>query len=65
MAFPGAGTDRADAAYVLVGAPLDVSTTFEPGTRFGPDRVRRYARSFEDYDPRTGQHFSDLDVHSA
>ena len=63
MAFPGAGTDRTDADYVLVGAPIDVSTTFEPGTRFGPDRVRRYARAFEDYDPRTDQHFSDLDVH--
>ena len=63
MAFPGASTDRPDAAYVLVGAPLDASTTFEPGTRFGPDRIRRYAHAFEDYDPRTGRHFSDLDVH--
>jgi agmatinase len=61
--FPGATADREEAAYVVVGAPLDVSTTFQPGTRFGPDRIRRFAESFEDYDHRTGQQFSDLGVH--
>jgi len=61
--FPGATADRADAAYVVVGAPLDVSTTFQPGTRFGPDRVRRFAESFEDYDHHTDRHFSELGVH--
>ena len=58
--FPGADADPDDAAYAVVGAPLDVSTTFRPGTRFGPDRVRRFARPFDDYDQRTDQHFSDL-----
>ncbi len=61
--FPGAGADRDEADYAVVGAPLDVSTTFQPGTRFGPDRVRRFARSFEDYDPRTRRAFSELSVH--
>jgi agmatinase len=61
--FPGATADRADAAYVVVGAPLDISTTFQPGTRFGPDRVRRFAESFEDYDHHTDRHFSELSVH--
>lgn len=61
--FPGAVADREEAAYAIVGAPLDVSTTFQPGTRFGPDRVRQFARSFEDYDHRTERHFSDLGVH--
>jgi agmatinase len=63
--FPGASADREAAAYVVVGAPLDVSTTFQPGTRFGPDRIRRFAGSFEDYDHRTDRHFSDLGVHDA
>jgi agmatinase len=58
--FPGANADPDDADYAVVGAPLDVSTTFRPGTRFGPDRVRRFARPFDDYDQRTDQHFSDL-----
>jgi len=61
--FAGATADREDADYVVVGAPLDVSTSFQPGTRFGPDRVRQFARTFEDYDHRTDQSFSALGVH--
>lgn len=60
--FPGAIADREAAEYLLVGAPLDRTTTFQPGTRTGPDRLRRFARSFEDYDQATGQRFSNLDV---
>lgn len=65
MAFPGAVAARERADYVLVGAPLDVSTTFQPGTRFGPERIRRFARTFDDYDRRTDLFFSDLGVHDA
>jgi agmatinase len=57
---PGATQAPADAEYAVVGAPLDVSTTFRPGTRFGPERVRRFARSFDSYDRRTDCSFSDL-----
>ncbi len=71
--FPGATDERgagdaardddsADANFVVVGAPLDVSTTFQPGTRFGPRRIRTFAEPFDDYDSRTHQHFSDLGV---
>jgi agmatinase len=63
--FPGATADRSDADYVLVGAPLDRSTSFQPGARFGPGRVRRLARGFEDYDTRTDARFTDLAVHDA
>ncbi|MFC7133434.1 MULTISPECIES: agmatinase [Salinibaculum] len=61
--FPGAAADRAEADYAVVGAPLDASTTFQPGTRFGPRRVRHLSESFEDYDHHTGRHFSSLAVH--
>jgi agmatinase len=61
--FPGASADRDEASYVLVGAPLDASTTFQPGTRFGPDRLRHVAASFEDYDHRTGVRFSECSVY--
>jgi agmatinase len=63
--FPGATADRDGARYVVVGAPLDVSTTFQPGARFGPDRMRTFAESFDDYDRRTDQFFTDLAVHDA
>jgi agmatinase len=58
--FPGARADPADAAYAVVGAPLDVSTSFRPGARFGPDRVRRFARPFDEYDQRTDRSLPDL-----
>jgi len=61
--FPGARADREAAAYAVVGAPLDASTTFQPGTRFGPRRVRHFAQGFDDYDHHTGQLFTDLAVH--
>lgn len=61
--FPGATADRGDADYVVVGAPLDVSASFQPGARFGPDRIRLFAETYDDYDRRTDQFFSDLSVH--
>lgn len=62
MAFPGVSADRETADYAVVGAPLDVSTTFRPGTRFGPARVRELAATFEDYDHHTDSHFTDCAV---
>jgi agmatinase len=58
--FPGATADPAEAGYAVVGAPLDVSTTFRPGTRFGPARVRQFASPFDEYDRRTDRQFSEL-----
>ena len=63
--FPGAVAERDEAAYVLTGAPLDATTTFQPGARFGPDRVRKFAATYDDYDRRTDSFFSDLRVHDA
>jgi len=61
--FPGAAADRGEAAYAVVGAPLDASTTFQPGTRFGPRQMRHVAESFSDYDQHTDSRFTDLAVH--
>ena len=65
MGFPGANEARETADYVLLGAPLDVSTSFQPGTRFGPHEVRHHAYTFDDYDRRTDQRFTELGVHDA
>jgi agmatinase len=61
--FPGASASRENAAYALFGAPLDVSTSYQPGTRFGPAEMRQVAQSFEDFDHHTGQRFTDLAVY--
>lgn len=58
--FPGANAALSDAVYALVGAPLDVSATFQPGARFGPGRIRQFAQPFDGYDRRTGSNVSDL-----
>ena len=63
MMFPGAAADRGEAAYAIVGTPLDASTTFRPGTRFGPREIRHVAASFSDYDQHTGLRFTNLAVH--
>jgi agmatinase len=58
-----AGTVAPEAAhYAVVGAPLDASTSFRPGARFGPRRIREFANSFEAYDQHTGLRFPDLGV---
>ena len=58
----GRESDRVGANFVVVGAPLDATTTFQPGARFGPRRIRSFAEPFDDYDHRTDQHFSNLGV---
>ncbi|MFC7240596.1 arginase family protein [Saliphagus sp. GCM10025317] len=63
--YPGATADRTEANFVVVGAPLDASTTFAPGTRFGPRRIRHFSETFDDYDYRTGRRFTDCGVHDA
>ena len=60
--FPGARSDLETPAYAIIGAPLDKTTTFQPGTRFGPDRIRRFSQHFDDYDHLTDQRFTELDV---
>ena len=61
--FPGAvDIPLSEAAYGIVGAPLERSTTFLPGTRFGPERIRGFARGFEDYDRQSAQHVTELAV---
>ncbi len=63
--FPGATAERDAANFVVVGAPLDASTTFQPGARFGPRRIRHFSETFDDYDHRTDCRFTDCGVHDA
>lgn len=49
--FLGAGLALEPAAAVLLGAPLDVTGSFRPGTRFAPERVRAVSEALETYSP--------------
>ncbi|HEV2953252.1 MAG TPA: arginase family protein, partial [Candidatus Dormibacteraeota bacterium] len=38
-----------DAEVAILGAPLDAGTTYRPGTRFGPQGIRRATNLFSPY----------------
>lgn len=57
--FLGAG-DNPDAAVVLMGAALDVTTSFRPGTRFGPARIRAVSDGLEEYSPIQERELGDV-----
>ena len=66
MDFIGADWAFAEADIVLFGAPYDSTTSFRPGTRFGPSAVRTESFGIETYSPY--QHLdleTDARVHDA
>jgi agmatinase len=49
MNFIAADASFADASVVLFGAPYDSTTSFRPGTRFGPAALRSDSFGIETY----------------
>lgn len=54
-----------DAPVVLLGAPLDVTTSFRPGTRFGPPRIREVSDGLEEYSPVLDRDLTDVPFYDA
>ncbi len=50
------------ASIVLFGAPFDGTTSFRPGTRFGPAAIRRESFGLESYSPYLDRDLSDLAI---
>ncbi len=48
--------------FTLVGAPLDVTASYRPGTRFAPTTIRQAACNIEFYSLRSGLDFEDVGV---
>ncbi len=48
--------------FTLVGAPLDVTASYRPGTRFAPTTIRHAACNIEFYSLRSGIDFEDVGV---
>jgi agmatinase len=46
--------DVGDAEVAILGAPLDAGTTYRPGTRFGPQGIRRVTNLFGTYSYELG-----------
>mgnify|MGYP002772347420 FL=1 len=49
--FIGCGSDYTDAELVIFGAPFDSTTSYRPGTRFGPSAIRHESFGLETYSP--------------
>ncbi len=60
--FADADASYEDARYVVFGVPYDGTTSFRPGTRFGPRAIRELSFNFESYDPSTGIDFFEVPV---
>ena len=65
MNFIGADSDYAEAGVVLFGAPYDSTTSFRPGTRFGPAAIRSESFGIETYSPYQDRDLEDVRVHDA
>jgi len=66
MDFIGADRSFGEADIVLFGAPFDSTTSFRPGTRFGPAAMRTESSGIETYSPYQDRDLlEDARVHDA
>jgi len=63
MAFYYATAALTDARVVIVGIPLDRSSSFIPGSRFGPDLARIGAENIESFSPFQRRDVATVAVH--
>lgn len=60
--FIGCDCEYEDAKIVLFGAPYDSTTSFRPGTRFGPPAIRNESFGIETYSPYQDKDLLDIKV---
>jgi agmatinase len=60
--FVGCKTDYDHAEIVLFGAPFDSTTSYRPGTRFGPSAIRTESIGLETYSPYSDGDLTDCKV---
>lgn len=62
MNFIAAEADFDEARAVIFGAPFDGTTSFRPGTRFGPGAIRTESDGIETYSPYQNKDLEDIAV---
>ena len=65
MNFIGANSAYPSADIVLFGTPYDSTTSFRPGTRFGPATMRSESFGIETFSPYQDRDLEDIRVHDA
>lgn len=63
--FLRAKDDYEQSRVVIVGAPLDQTTSFRPGTRMAPKRIRELSYGLEDYSPYLDDSLNNRVFHDA
>jgi agmatinase len=61
--FSGIQRAYEEAEYVILGVPLDVTSTYRSGARFAPLAIREASFNIETYSFRTGMDVEDLKIH--
>lgn len=61
--FGGFSKDFSDADFVLFGVPFDSTSSYRPGSRFGPRAIREVSANLETWSWRTGIDFEDVRLH--
>ncbi len=65
ISFLGLETDYQTATDVIWGAPFDGTTSYRPGTRFGPAAIRNESYALESYSPYCDRDVFDYLIHDA
>lgn len=60
--FVGCKTDYEPSEIVLFGAPFDSTTSYRPGTRFGPSAIRTESIGLETYSPYSDGDLTDCKI---
>lgn len=63
--FLGSREDPEEARIILFGAPMDWSTSFRPGTRFGPGHIRYCSEGLEEYSPYLDRELREVSFYDA
>lgn len=60
--FLGATADFETAQNIIMGVPLDLTTTYRPGTRFGPNQIRKLSNTIELYSPKLARSLTEISL---
>ena len=58
--YIGSRRDQGDADIVLLGCPLDITSSFRCGSKFGPESLRRASWTLETYSPYLDRDLEDI-----
>jgi agmatinase len=65
VTFIGSTENYDEAQAVIYGMPMDWTTSFRPGTRLGPKRIREVSIGLEEYSPYVDRHLEEVSYFDA